>query len=184
MKGAGNIFLVGLMGAGKTTIGRHLAKRLNKSFHDADHEIVKRTGVSIPTIFDIEGETGFRKREAAVIEDLTARENIVLATGGGSVLDPANRERLKTRGTVIYLHGQPEQLCHRTRRDKNRPLLQTEDPLAKLKTLYAQRDPLYREVADYIEDTGRESVNLMVKRLLSYLISDFDEQEAESGSRS
>jgi shikimate kinase len=177
MKDRTNIFLVGLMGAGKTTVGRQLAKVLHKTFYDADHEIERRTGVNIPLIFEIEGETGFRKREEAVIEELTGLDNIVLATGGGAVLSPANRSHLKNRGMVIYLHGQPDHLHQRTRRDKNRPLLQTDDPRARLKALYVQRDPLYREVADWVEETGRESASFMVKRILARLALDGDGQQ-------
>jgi len=153
-----SIFLVGLMGAGKTTVGKLLAKHLGKTFVDADHEIEARTGVKIPVIFEIEGEAGFRKREEAVIADLTSRPNIVLGTGGGAVLSAHNRELLRAHGTVVYLRGTPEQLYERTRRDKNRPLLQGGDPLAKLRELFVQRDPLYREVADLVVDTGRQGV--------------------------
>ena len=124
------IFLVGLMGAGKTTIGRLLARRLKRAFVDADHEIEGRCGVRIPVIFDIEGEAGFRAREAAVIDEVTGRDGIVLATGGGAVLDAANRRHLAARGTVIYLHSTPANLWERTRHDKNRPLLATADPEA------------------------------------------------------
>lgn len=165
MSKTNSIFLVGLMGAGKTTVGKLLAKQLGKTFIDADHEIEARTGVKIPVIFEIEGEAGFRRREEAVIEELTARPDIVLGTGGGAVLSPANRELLKKRGTVVYLRGTPEQLYERTRHDRNRPLLQTEDPLAKLRELYAQRDPLYREVADLVVDTGRQSVTGFARQL-------------------
>ncbi len=160
-----NIFLVGLMGAGKTTVGRQLAKQLGKTFIDSDQELEARTGVRIPVIFEIEGEAGFRKREEFVIDLLTAQSNIVLGTGGGAVLSGASRELLKSRGMVVYLRGSPEQLYERTRHDKNRPLLQTDDPLAKLKALYAQRDPLYREVADLVIDTGRQSVVSLARQL-------------------
>jgi shikimate kinase len=160
-----NIFLVGLMGAGKTTVGRQLAKQLNKTFIDSDHEIEVRTGVRIPVIFEIEGEAGFRKREETIIDALTAQSDIVLGTGGGAVLSAANRELLKSRGMVVYLRGSPDQLYERTRHDKNRPLLQTEDPLAKLRALYAERDPLYREVADIVVDTGRQSVASLTRQL-------------------
>jgi shikimate kinase len=165
MSKSDNIFLVGLMGAGKTTVGRQLAKQLGKTFIDSDQEIEARTGVRIPVVFEIEGEAGFRKREETIIELLTAQSNIVLGTGGGAVLSAANREFLKSRGMVVYLRGSPEQLYERTRHDKSRPLLQTEDPLAKLKALYAQRDPLYREVADLIVDTGRQSVTSLTRQL-------------------
>lgn len=140
------------MGAGKTTIGRGLAKRLGWSFVDSDHEIQERTGVSIPTIFEIEGEAGFRRREAAVIADLVQRDRIVLATGGGAVLDAENRKCIGHAALVAYLCTPPEILFARTRHDRNRPILQVDDPLAKLKALLAERDPLYREVADLVID--------------------------------
>lgn len=160
-----NIFLVGLMGAGKTTVGRMLAKQLGKTFIDADHEIEARTGVRIPVIFEIEGEAGFRKREESVIADLAIRTNIVLGTGGGAVLSPRTRELLRAQGTVVYLRGTPEQLYERTRHDRNRPLLQTDDPLSKLRALFLERDPLYREVADLVVDTGRQSVTSFTRQL-------------------
>lgn len=158
-----NIFLVGLMGAGKTTVGKVLSKRYNKVFHDSDHEIELRCGVKIPLIFEIEGEEGFRKREEVVIAELTGFSNVVVATGGGAILSAASREHLKARGTVIYLRGSPEHLYERTRHDRNRPLLQTSNPLAKLRELYQQRDPLYREIADMVMDTGRQSVAGLAK---------------------
>ena len=159
------------MGAGKTTVGRQLAKRLGKSFCDSDREIEARTGVRVAVIFDIEGETGFRRRETEAIEQLTALDDVVLATGGGAVLDPRNREFLKTRGFVIYLHAQPLVLSQRTRSDKLRPLLQGGDPRDRLEKLYAERDPLYREVADLVIDTGRQSVS----SLLALVLAKFDE---------
>lgn len=164
-----NFYLVGLMGAGKTTVGRLLAKHYGCAFHDSDHEIEARTGVKIPVIFEIEGEAGFRKREEAVIADLTALSGVVLATGGGAILSAANREHLVKNGLVIYLRGTPEHLYERTRHDRNRPLLQTEHPLAKLRELYAQRDPLYREVADVVVDTGRQNVSGMMRVLYGKL---------------
>lgn len=170
--GPQNIFLVGLMGAGKTSVGRMLARRLNKDFYDADAEIERVTGVKIPVIFDIEGESGFRTREEKVIERLTALHDIVLATGGGAILSPANRTRLKQHGCIIYLRAAPEDLWRRTRRDRNRPLLQTTNPLAKLKELHAQRDPLYSEVADLVVDTGAQSVSTLsthIQQLLTGL---------------
>lgn len=160
-----SIFLVGLMGAGKTTVGKLLAKQLGKTFIDSDHEIEARTGVKIPVIFEIEGEAGFRKREEAVIADLAIRPNIVLGTGGGAILSARNRELLRAHGTVVYLRGTPEQLHDRTRHDKNRPLLQGGDPLAKLRELFVQRDPLYREVADMVVDTGRQNVTGFARQL-------------------
>ena len=153
------------MGAGKSTVGRHLAKRLGKSFIDSDNEIERRTGVKIPVIFDIEGEAGFRLREQQVIHELTDRQDIVLATGGGAVLNPENREDLHTRGTVIYLRANVDDLFARTRRDKNRPLLQTPDPRARLTELFLQRDPLYKEIAHIVIDTGRQSVNTLLVQL-------------------
>ena len=164
-----NIFLVGLMGAGKTSVGRMLARRLHKEFLDADAEIEGATGVKIPVIFEIEGEAGFRMREEKMIEQLTALNNIVLATGGGAVISVANRSLLKSRGRVIYLRAAPEDLWRRTRRDRNRPLLQTPDPLGKLRTLHEQRDPLYREVADLVVDTGAQSVAHLTSRIQQML---------------
>ena len=153
-------------GAGKTTVGRALARRMGKTFHDSDHEIEARTGVAVRVIFEIEGEAGFRKREADIIDRMTGMENVVLATGGGAILDPLNREHLKTRGFVLYLHAQPRELWHRTRRDSSRPLLQGADPRTRLEQLYAVRDPLYREAADLIIDTGRQSANSLVSELI------------------
>jgi len=163
------IFIVGPMGAGKTTIGKQLAKFLGWDFVDSDHEIVARTGVKIPVIFDVEGEAGFRKREKAMIDELTQRQDLVLATGGGAVLDIDNRNLLRQRGVVVYLCATPEQLYRRTARDRNRPLLQTNDPLEKIKQLLAQRDPLYRDVADIIMETGEESVRSVVRKLTEHL---------------
>jgi len=169
VKSSGNLFLVGMMGAGKTTVGRLLAKRLGKTFHDCDHEIEARTGVPVSVIFEIEGEPGFRKREAEELRRLAALENIILATGGGAVLDPCNRALLKARGLVVYLHAQPKDLWQRTRHDKSRPLLHTADPRARVEELYEARDSLYREVADRVVDTGRQSVNVLVNQLLEQL---------------
>lgn len=154
----GNLFLVGLPGAGKSTLGRQLARRLHKQFVDADSELEQRLGVSIPTIFEIEGEAGFRDREEAVLADLTALANIVLSTGGGAVLRPNNRARLKDNGTVVYLHAEPATLWGRIRHSRNRPLLQTADPLARLGELYRQRDALYRETATYVVESERGEV--------------------------
>ena len=166
-----NLFLVGLMGAGKTTVGRLLARHYGCTFHDSDHEIEARTGVKIPVIFEIEGEAGFRKREEAVIAALSALSGIVLATGGGAVLSAETRDTLRNNGLVIYLRGTPEHLYERTKHDRNRPLLQTENPLARLRELFQQRDPLYREVADVVVDTGRQSVSGMTRVLFSKLDS-------------
>lgn len=164
-----NVFLVGLMGAGKTSVGKMLAKRLGKTFYDSDHVIESRTGVKIPVIFEIEGEAGFRAREAAVIDELTALDNIVLATGGGAVLSSDNRRVLHDRGTVVYLRASVDELWNRTRHDRNRPLLQTADPRARLAQLHEQRDPLYREVAHLVLDTGTQSLKSLIVRLESGL---------------
>jgi len=157
------------MGAGKTTIGKVIARRMKRPFFDSDLEIEQRCGVSIPVIFDIEGEPGFRARESQVIEDLSARADIVLATGGGAVLDEKNRERLAARGTVVYLHAWPGDLYLRVRHDKNRPLLATADPRAKLEALYAERDPLYRQIADLIVETGSQSAQTLAREVLAQL---------------
>lgn len=169
MRRRDNIILVGLMGAGKTTIGRILARRLKREFRDSDHEVEERCGVTIPVIFDIEGEAGFRAREAQVLEELCAHEGIVLATGGGAVLDRANRRRLAEAGVVVYLHARPEDLWQRLRRDRSRPLLATADPRAKLEALYAERDPLYREIADLVVESGRASAAALARELLARL---------------
>lgn len=164
-----NIFLVGPMGAGKTTIGKQLAAAKDLDFYDSDHEIEARTGVTIPHIFDIEGEEGFRRREEDMIDELTQKQNIVLATGGGAVIREINRQRLKSRGTVIYLYADIEQLLERTSRDKNRPLLQNDNPRQKLEELMATRDPLYREVADLIINTEEQVVGSVVNHILQKL---------------
>ncbi len=162
---AGNIFFIGLMGAGKTTIGKLLAKHLGKDFYDTDHEIEKRTGVKIPVIFELEGEAGFRKRETAVIQDLAKLSNIVMATGGGAVIAEENRQLLQANGTVIYLRANVNELWHRTRNDKHRPLLQNVDIRAKLEQLYAERNPLYTQIASFIIDTGNQPVANLLNRI-------------------
>jgi shikimate kinase len=164
-----NIFLIGLMGAGKTTVGRIVARQLHKTFIDTDREIEKRTGVAIPVIFEFEGEAGFRAREAAVIEEFVQREQVVLATGGGAVMHAENRAKLAARGRVVYLHAQPADLFQRTRRDRNRPLLQTADPHARLVELYTARDALYREIADLVVDTGRQNAGRLAATLIEML---------------
>lgn len=161
----GNIFLVGLMGAGKTSVGKLLARRLGKAFFDCDHEIERATGVRIPLIFEIEGETGFRARERRMLCELVQRSPVVVATGGGAVLDEQNRSLLKQHGTVVYLCATPQDLWQRTRHDRNRPLLQTPNPLAKLTELFTERDPLYREIADLVVDTGSQSLSALTHRL-------------------
>lgn len=159
------IFLVGPMGAGKTTIGRRLAKDLHKTFMDADQELEKRTGASVALIFDVEGESGFREREMRIIDELTLTDDVVLATGGGAVLNSQNRDALSSRGFVVYLHAAVEELIERTRRDANRPLLNTDDPAAKMREILAQRDTLYRDVADLIVDTGTLNLPEAVKEI-------------------
>jgi len=158
-----------MMGAGKTTVGRLLARRLKRSFYDTDEEIERRCGVRIPVIFDIEGEAGFRARESQMIDELCTLDNAVLATGGGAVLAESNRRTISGCGIVIYLHAHPPQLWQRVRHDRNRPLLATPDPQKKLEELYAERDPLYREVADLVIDTGKQSVQTLAKDLLARL---------------
>lgn len=164
-----NIFLVGLMGSGKTTIGRALAKKLNLRFVDADHEIEVRTGATIPLIFEIEGEASFRQREADVIRDLSAQQGIVLATGGGAVLNEQSRQYLHERGTVIYLRASVNSILQRTGHDRNRPLLQTADPRARIEELARQRAPLYQEVAHITIETGRPNVQSVVQNILAQL---------------
>lgn len=162
---SGNIFLVGMMGAGKTTVGKLLAKQMGKAFIDCDEEIQRRTGVTIPHIFDVEGEAGFRQRESAVINELVQRDNIVLATGGGAILSEDNRTELCRNGTVVYLKSSVHDLWQRTRHDRNRPLLQTADPRARLRELFEQRDPLYMQVADLVVPTGKQSVHNLTRKL-------------------
>ena len=154
------------MGAGKTTIGRNLANQLGLTFTDSDQEIQKRTGVDIPTIFEYEGEQGFRDREQAVIDELTQRDHVVLATGGGAVVRPLNRQNLSARGIVVYLQCSPEQQYERTYRDKKRPLIQTEDPLGRLRELMAERESLYREAADYTVSTEGRSASTVARDIL------------------
>jgi len=162
---SGNLILVGMMGSGKTTMGRVLARHLGKEFVDSDEEIIKRTGVTVPHIFDVEGEAGFRQREAAAIRELAGRDNIVLATGGGAVLDENICAILKQSGIVIYLKASAHDLWQRTRHDRNRPLLQTENPYARLVELFQQRDPLYRQVSDIVVQSGKQSAHALMLRL-------------------
>lgn len=169
MKEPPNIFLVGPMGAGKSTIGRQLARTLGLEFFDSDRVLEERTGASVSLIFDVEGEVGFRRREKAVLDELTARRGVVLATGGGVVLDAENRSRLAGRGVVVYLRCPVDQQWERTRRDRSRPLLQTEDPRRRLEALMEVREPLYRQIADHVIETGRRNVKNVVREVVALL---------------
>lgn len=160
-----NIYFVGLMGAGKTTIARQLAKRFRREFVDTDHEIERRTGVRVPVIFEIEGEHGFRDRESRLLAELAEQQGKVIATGGGIVIRESNRNLLRQSGLVVYLSADPELLYERTRRDGNRPLLKVDDPLQRLRQLHAERDPLYREVATVIVPTRQAGVASQLKRI-------------------
>ncbi|WP_291354938.1 shikimate kinase AroK [Acinetobacter sp. UBA3106] len=166
-----NVYLVGPMGAGKTTVGRHLAELLGREFLDSDQEIERKTGATIPWIFEKEGEKGFRNRETMVIDELTARSHLVVATGGGAVTQLPNREFLKQRGIVVYLYTPVEIQLQRTYRDKNRPLLQVENPEQKLRDLLAIRDPLYREIADYIIETNQGAARDLAQKILHMIVS-------------
>lgn len=157
------------MGAGKSAVGRALARTLKLEFVDTDDEIERRTGVDIPFIFEKEGEAGFRKREAAVVDELTARPDLVLATGGGVVGDPDNRRHLAARGTVVYLHATVAQQLERTRRGRERPMLAEGDPAETLGRLFAERDPLYREIADLVVETDGRRVHHVVEDIRSRL---------------
>ncbi|MGB7931911.1 MAG: shikimate kinase AroK [Gammaproteobacteria bacterium] len=169
MKTPGSLFLTGPMGAGKSTIGRQLSRQLRITFYDSDREIEKRTGVDIPLIFELEGEQGFRKRERLVIDELTSLPDIVLATGGGAILDADNRKHLAERGLVIYLHASVNQQLARTKHDRNRPLLQTDNPRQRLDDLMQLRDPLYREIADLVIDTDGKRVMAVVNQIIRKL---------------
>lgn len=164
-----NLFLVGPMGVGKTTIGRHLARTLGLEFIDSDQVIEEKCGADIPWIFDIEGEEGFRRRERAAIAELTGRQGIVLATGGGAVLDAANRADLERNGTVVYLKASIDRIVARTGKSQNRPLLRTADPRARIEQLLAEREPLYREIADITVDTDRRGIRSTVNFILKHL---------------
>ena len=161
----GNLFLIGMPGSGKSTLGRLLAKRLDKQFYDTDAELERRLGVSIPVIFELEGEPGFRDREAGIVIEFAGFANVILATGGGAILRPPNRDALKQNGTVLYLHATPDTLWERTRRSKHRPLLQAADPQARLNELYTFRDPIYREVADFVVESDSDQAVRLAQRL-------------------
>jgi len=163
---SGNLILVGMMGSGKTTVGKSLARYLGKTFVDSDAEITKRTGVTISHIFDVEGEDGFRLRETAAITDLAGSSNMVLATGGGAVLAAQNREMLQQNGIIVYLKANARELWQRTRHSSHRPLLQNTEPYAKLKELLLQRDPLYQQIADIVIQTGKQSAHVLMLKLV------------------
>jgi shikimate kinase len=160
------VVLIGMMAAGKSTIGRLLAHAIGFDFVDADRELEARSGVPIPTIFEIEGEAGFRRREAALLDELSDRQNIVLATGGGAVLDPQTRQRLRERGLVIYLRTTADEVFRRTRKDRTRPLLQTDDPRARIAQLLAEREPLYAETAHITVQSAAANPKRLLERLL------------------
>ncbi|MDF2529724.1 MAG: shikimate kinase [Gammaproteobacteria bacterium] len=172
MKRSRNIFLIGPMGAGKSTIGRQLADMLKMNFYDTDAEIEKKCGADINWIFDIEGEQGFRKREEKVVQELTELQGIVLATGGGIVGSAANRSRLAARGTVIYLRATVDQLLDRTARDKTRPLLQGTDPREIMEKLNSEREALYEEVADFIVETDQRGVRTVAADIIKLMTED------------
>ena len=169
MSRTGSVFLIGPMGAGKSTIGRYLAEILRKDFLDCDHEIEQRTGVSISLIFEIEGETGFRRREAAVLDELTGKDNLVLATGGGAILSEQNRQALRTRGTVVYLHAPIDTLLARTQRDRSRPLLLDSDRRTKFEEIMSARETIYRETADVIVITDQRSPQSVAQEIADKL---------------
>lgn len=160
-----NIFLIGSMGAGKSTIGRKLAARLNKEFLDSDNELENRTGVGIDVIFDIEGEDGFRRRETRLLRELVGRRGIVLATGGGAVLAEENRQLIRNNGFAVYLQASADRLAHRLRKDRQRPLLHADDRLARVRELLAQREPFYQELADAVVDTGGGNMRQVVAEI-------------------
>jgi shikimate kinase len=164
-----HVAFVGLPGSGKSTVGRQLARRLGRPFLDTDHVIEKRIGLSIREFFEREGEEPFRDLEQAVIDELTLGEPCVLSTGGGAVLRPLNRQHLLQRTHAVYLHSAPEEVFRRLRHDQNRPLLQVPDPLARLRELYALRDPLYRESARFVVETGRPSLAALVNMIAAQL---------------
>lgn len=176
LKDAPNIYLIGLMGAGKSTVGRILANALQRPFVDSDDEIVSRTGAAIATIFEIEGESGFRDRESRVIGELTEKKGIVMATGGGAILREENRQVLQNNGWVVYLSTSPERLMQRVKRDKSRPLLQNVDPLATLRNLHNVRHPLYQSIAHMELTTGTGQVSHVAEQIIQALVHHMNQQ--------
>jgi len=173
--GQAPIFLIGMMGAGKTTIGRGLARSLGREFLDLDHELEARCGVSIPTIFDIEGEAGFRRRETQVLQEIALRRDVVLATGGGAVVAPENQELLRTRGIVLYLKAGSDELFRRVAKDKNRPMLLTVNPKARIVELLKQREPIYESLADFTVETSHGSINTVLDAI-DQLLKDYQQR--------
>ena len=178
--GHSNIFLVGMMGAGKTTVGRALAHRMKREFVDTDRLLVERTGVPVATVFEIEGEEGFRRRESTVLHEVCEQDGRVVATGGGIILSEENRAVMREAGTVIYLRARIESLWERVRHDSSRPLLATAEPRARLAQLLEEREPMYRDAAHIVVDSGPQSASTLVGRVLSALRA----REAGAASRS
>ncbi len=173
--GQAPIFLIGMMGAGKTTIGRGLARSLGREFLDLDHELEARCGVSIPTIFDIEGEAGFRRRETQALQDIALRSNVVVATGGGAVVAPENQEVLRTAGVVLYLKAGSDELFRRVAKDKNRPMLLTANPKARIVELLRQREPIYESLADFTVETGHGSIHTVLE-VIARLLNEHEQR--------
>lgn len=169
MRSRSNIFLIGPMGAGKTTVGKRLAEQRAMTFLDSDHEVEERTGVDIAFIFEKEGEVGFRRREKQVLAELTARSGVVLATGGGAVMDPDNRQYLSSRGFVVYLRATIDHQLRRTSHSDARPLLQSGDRRQVLESLFAERDPLYREIADLVLETDGRNARILAQDIERHL---------------
>lgn len=165
---ARSVFLIGMMGAGKSTVGRLLAQQLNYQFVDADREMEARSGVPIPTIFEIEGEAGFRRREIGLLGELTQQAGVVLATGGGAILDAEMAQALRQRGLVIYLRASADEIYRRTRQDRSRPLLQTADPRARINELLAEREPLYEKAAHLVFQSAASNPRRLVARLMEH----------------
>ena len=177
-----NLILIGPMGAGKTTVGRHLARKLRREFFDSDKEIEHRTGVDVRTIFEYEGESGFRDRESSIIDELTRKSNIILATGGGAVLNAKNRECFKNRGHVILLNISVDEQLARTRLDKTRPLLQTENPRAVLEKMREERLPIYRSIADLELNSNNRNMKNVISKICQYLV-DHDQRTTSAGAK-